>query len=101
MVKKLSSFENEQQKRQPGNGEYYFISLPYRDVLVSRTMAVFIEEQLNRLRKPKWITFVDIFGSRIRVQTKVIWSVTQSNGAQRAAGRAFDRACQREYEADD
>ena len=100
-MNKLNKPQGEQQNAQPGNGEYYCVSVPHREVLVSRRMAAFVEEQLSRWRKPKWITFVDIFGSRVRVQTNMVWAVSQSNEEQRAAGRAFDRGCQQEFEADE
>lgn len=83
-----------------GNGEYYVVSLSQREVFVSRTMAMFIESQLNRWRPPKWIVFVDLFGSRVRALSESVWAVVQCSEAQRAEGRAFDRRCQREWESD-
>ncbi len=100
-MNKSSKFEGEQQNSRCGNGEYYYVLVPDREVLVSRRMAAFVEEQLSRWRKPKWIAFVDIFGSRVRVQSKMIWAVLQSNEEQRAAERAFERGCQQEFEADE
>ena len=76
----------------PGAGDYFIIQS--RDsswFYVSTVMARAIDRRLDRFFRPRWITFVDLAGSRIRLRADDIISVVQSTHAQRVDGRAFDR----------
>jgi hypothetical protein len=67
---------------------------------VSTEMARFIEACLETEPCPRWVTFVDLTGARIRLRARLIESVQQSTAEQRAAQRAFYRALERERKAD-
>lgn len=57
---------------------------------VSRDMAQFIESRLDT-RRVKWITFVDVFGSRVRIARDAIECVQECRAGQRASQRIFFR----------
>ena len=54
---------------------------------VSTAMAAHIERVLGARWKSRWVTFVDLSGSRVRVRTDRITMVMQSTVDQRAAER--------------
>ena len=47
--------------------------------IVSPVMAQHIERELDRRRQPKWITFVDVSGARVRVRASAIEGLEQSS----------------------
>jgi hypothetical protein len=55
---------------------------------VSTTMARHIEACLDARPRPRWITFVDLSGARVRVRARHIDSLTRSTAEQRAVERA-------------
>ncbi len=65
---------------------------------VSATMAAAIEHQLARWLPPRWITFVDLTGARIRIRTDQVRSVSQCYTETRAAERALRRRLDEEEE---
>jgi hypothetical protein len=67
---------------------------------VSTEMARFIEGCLEAEPPPRWVKFVDLTGSRVRVRARLIDAIHQSTAGQRAAERAFHRALERERKAD-
>lgn len=66
--------------------------------VVSAFMARHIETALLARFRPRWVTFVDLYGSRVRVRTDHITVVEQSTTAQRAAAREFHRLLGKEHE---
>lgn len=88
-------------ERHPGSADHYFEVGTDRDCWgVSVAMARFIESCLDAEPVPEWVTFVDLHGSRVRVRTKEIRSLSELSPDQRAASRAFGRRLQRERKAD-
>ena len=82
----------EHERIPPEAGDYFVIQT--RDsswFYVSTAMARAIDRRLERFFRPRWITFIDIVGSRIRLRTTDIMSMVQCTAAQRADGREFDR----------
>jgi CTP:molybdopterin cytidylyltransferase MocA len=67
---------------------------------VSTEMARFIEACLEAEAAPRWVTFVDLTGARVRLRARLIDAIHQSTADQRAARRAFHRALERERKAD-
>jgi len=91
-VQHTNQRSEEQERIPPGAGDYFVIQC--RDsswFYVSTVMARAIDRKLGRLFRPRWITFVDISGSRIRLRTDDITSLVQLTAEQRDQGRAFDR----------
>lgn len=95
---------NEQDRGPPGEAQeadaYFVVDSANDRWLVSGVMARHIEQMLDREPVPGWITFVDLFGARIRVRAVVIQSVAQSTGDQRAASRALSRRMGMEQDSD-
>jgi hypothetical protein len=60
--------------------------------LVSTEMARHIECALDARRPPRWITFVDIAGARVRILSGAIYCIEQSSADQREAWRQFRNA---------
>jgi hypothetical protein len=67
---------------------------------VSTAMAAHIERVLAARWMPRWVTFVDLTGSRVRVRTDRITMVMQSTVEQRAAERTHYRWLLWEQESD-
>jgi hypothetical protein len=85
----------------PGAGDYFVIQTRESSwFYVSTVMARAIDRRLDRWLRPRWITFVDVTGARIRIRAADIVSMVQSTAMQRADRRAFDRECGQEDRAD-
>ena len=84
----------------PTAGDYFIVSAKRSTWYVSTEMARFIEAVLDRWPRPQWVKFVDILGSRVRLQTRQIEYVVQCTVEQRALDREFSRALNREQNAD-
>ncbi|MFL5520221.1 MAG: hypothetical protein ACJ8B6_04750 [Gemmatimonadales bacterium] len=67
---------------------------------VSTAMAAHIERALGAQWMPRWVTFVDLMGSRVRVRADRITMVMQSTADQRAAERMHLRWMMWEQESD-
>jgi hypothetical protein len=90
----------EHERIPPGAGDYFIIDCGDSSwYYVSTVMARAIEGRLDRWLRPRWITFVDVTGARIRVRSRDINSIAQSTVAQREDGRVFDRNRRAEDEA--
>ncbi len=79
-------------------GDYFVVDAYGSTWFVSLAMVRAIDAQLARRFAPRWITFVDLAGARVRLRTARIESAAQCTAAQRAAYRAFQRALDRERE---
>jgi hypothetical protein len=69
----------EHERIPPEAGDYFVIQA--RDsswFFVSTVMARAIDRKLKRFFQPRWITFVDLSGGRIRLRTDDIMSIVQS-----------------------
>ena len=88
-------------ERQPVSADHYFeVGTDRGCWWVSVAMARFIESCLDAEPVPEWVAFVDLHGSRVRLRTKEIRSLSELSPDQRAAGRSFERRLQRERKAD-
>ncbi len=67
---------------------------------ISTVMARHVERCLDADPRPFWITFVDLAGSRIRIRSQDVESLSQSTADQRAAARALCRGWTQERKAD-
>ena len=100
-VQHTTRSSEEHERIPPGPGDYFVIQT--RDstwFYVSTFMARAVEQRLDRWYRPRWVTFVDIVGDRIRLRTADIMSIVQSTAMHRANGRAFDRDRRAEESAD-
>jgi hypothetical protein len=84
----------------PGPGDYFIVSGESFTWYVSTAMAKAIEARLGAKPRARWVTFVDLAGSRIRLRARRIEYICQCTADQRAADRAFFRALKRERKGD-
>ena len=85
---------------EPGAGDFFIVSGDCSTWLVSTEMARFIESILDASPRPRWVKFVDLAGSRVRLRTRQIEFICQCSAEQRASKREFSRALTRERKAD-
>ncbi|GLC24836.1 hypothetical protein [Roseisolibacter agri] len=81
-------------------GDYYVLRGAFGWHQLSAETARTIERQLDRRWPPRWLTFRDLVGSRLRVRTSLVHSLFESTAAQRAAERRLERARQAEERTD-
>ena len=84
----------------PAAGDYFIVSGDCGTWLVSTVMARHIELVLDAQPPARWVRFVDLAGSRVRLRTRQIDYVCQCTAEQRALERRFSRALMRERKAD-
>lgn len=77
-----------------GHEEWFVVYTGDCSWLVSTEMARHIERALDARRAPRWVTFVDVSGARVRLLSGAIYCIEQSSPAQREAWRRFHRARQ-------
>jgi hypothetical protein len=79
---------NDQQEQQhqnvPGgtvllHPDHHIVATANFSYIVSPVMARHIEQELDRRRRPKWITFVDVSGARVRILASSIEMIEQSS----------------------
>jgi hypothetical protein len=80
--------------------DHFIVSARSASFFVSTEMAMHIEACLDARKPSKWIRFVDVNGSRIRLRRREIEYLLQSTMEQRAADRAYGRAMRQECKAD-
>ena len=83
---------------EPGSTDYFVVVGEFCTWYVSTEMIRFIEECLDS-GASKWIKFVDLSGSRVRIRTRQIEYIAQCTADQRAMQRDFFRALRREDDA--
>src|SRR5688572_8716478 len=64
--------------------EYYLLIARRCNYPISVVMLRHVERELNRWPQPRWITFVDLAGARIRLRSTVIEGFEQSSPETRA-----------------
>jgi len=92
--------DTEPEERRPDAGDYFILSGESCTWYVSTAMARFIEATLDAVPRVRWITFVDLAGSRVRLDVRQVEYLCQSTAEQRQRERDFSRALTRERKAD-
>jgi hypothetical protein len=64
--------------------EYYWLITRRCSYPISIVMLRHVERELNRWPRPRWITFVDLAGARIRLRSTMIDGIEQSSPETRA-----------------
>ncbi len=68
----------------------YFVLASYADEwMISRRMAEFVEDELDRWPRPRWIRFIDMMGASVRLRADLIKAVRQSSLEIRGEWRRF------------
>jgi hypothetical protein len=84
----------------PHAGDYFIVSGENSTWYVSTRMARFIETVLDAEPEVRWVKFVDLSGSRVRLRTRQIDYICQCTADQRHLDREFSRALTRERKSD-
>ena len=58
---------------------YHIVVTQQGNFIVSTVMARHVERELDRWPRPRWITFVDVAGARIRILARLIEGLEQSS----------------------
>ena len=86
-----STAENERDSSAPYD-DWFVVYTGDCTWLVSTAMARHIERALDGRRPPRWVTFVDVAGARVRILSGAIYCIEQSTAEQREAWRRFQKA---------
>lgn len=81
-------------------GDFFVVSTEWDTWCVSTEMARHVETCLDTEPMPRWVTFVDVTGARVRLRADSVESVTQRSVEQRALGRRFERMARDERRMD-
>ena len=81
-------------------GDFFVVSTEWDTWCVSTEMARHVEASLDTEPMPRWVTFVDVTGARVRLRAGSVESVTQRSVEQRALGRRFERMARDERRMD-
>ena len=76
--------------------EYHVLVMRQCVHAVSTVMARHVERQLDRWPRPRWVTFVDLSGARIRVRADAIEGLEHSTPESRELWRRFREERERE-----
>ena len=68
---------------------YHVVVTRQFSYVVSTVMARHIERELDRWPRPRWITFVDVAGGRVKVRRELIECLEQSSTETRALWRLW------------
>ena len=98
-MNRLKDYFQEAEPEPPADN-FYVIAGDCGYFYVSPETAARLERCLDRVWLPRWVTFTDLSGSRVRVIARHIHRIFESTVAQRAYEREFDRARKLEEKAD-
>ncbi len=86
----------EEQREAPRYTEYFVLESGAGDWSISRNMAAFVETELDRWPRPRWIRFIDVTGASVRLRVDLIRALRQSSPAIRGEWRRFKAERQQE-----
>ena len=81
-------------------GDFFVVSTEWDSWCISTEMARHVDACLEADPAPRWITFVDLTGARVRVRADRIESLTQRSAEQRTATRVLERLARQERQTD-
>jgi hypothetical protein len=83
-----------------GVGDYFVVVSAQSSWMISTAMAKSIDAALVAWPRARWVTFVDLTGSRVRLRAQQIEYLAQCTVEQRSAERSLHQGLKREYRAD-
>jgi hypothetical protein len=92
--------ETMERSRPDALGDFFVVSTEWDTWCVSTEMARHIDACLETDPLPRWLTFVDVTGARVRLRADSVESLTQRSIEQRAVGRRFERQARDERRMD-
>lgn len=100
MVNRVLALLKRADNGDPPYGDFVVVSGPFGNFCVTRNVAREIERVLERRWRPRWVTFHDRVGSRVRVRASEVRLFVESTTAQRASDRQLERARRNEEKSD-
>jgi hypothetical protein len=79
----------EEQREVLRYSDYCVLKSALGDWMISRRMAEFVETELDRWPRRRWISFVDVTGARVRMRAELIRGLRQSSMEIRSEWRRF------------
>jgi hypothetical protein len=92
--------QQENPRNEPQAGDFWTIEVRCDTYYVSGETAARIGRMLERIWRPKWAKFVDLYGRRVWVRVDLVEAIHESTEAQRSRNREFDYARRKEERAD-
>jgi hypothetical protein len=99
-MNRLKEYVEEPPEEQARCGDYWVVYRRSFVVYVSPETAAEVARRIEGWRTPRWITFLDIVGARVRVRDRDVDAICESTGLQRERERSFQRARQQEDQAE-
>ena len=93
--------EEQEQSQAPRYSEYFVLETSAGSWSISRRMAEFIESELDRWPRRRWIRFIDLTGATVRVRLELIRVLRQSSPDIRNEWRRFKEERKREETPDE
>jgi hypothetical protein len=86
----------QEQREESRYAEYFVLESYAGHWSISRNMAVFVEAELDRWPRRRWIRFIDLTGASVRLRVDLIHALRQSSPAIRGEWRRFKAERQEE-----
>lgn len=99
-MNRVREYLEEEPDEEHASGDYWVIYGEAGMFYVGAETAAEVARRLARWWSARWITFVDISGSRVRLRGREVQAVYESTQLQRTRDRAFHRARQLEDASD-
>ena len=93
--------EEQEQTKATRYSEYFVLETSAGSWSISRRMAEFIESELDRWPRRRWIRFIDLTGATVRVRLELIRVLRQSSPDIRNEWRRFKEERKREEPPDE
>lgn len=90
----------DEQSDRPSADDYFVVCAGYACYEVSTSTAAEVLRLLSRRWPPRWIGFVDLYGARVRIRSRLITMIHESTTMHRQRERDFERARTLEEKAD-
>jgi hypothetical protein len=100
MIKNRIKEYIEEPEEERGQGDFWVVYGPAGLFYVSAETAGTVARRLQRWWVPRWVTFVDLAGARVRLRSCDVRAVYESTELQRTRERSFFRAREQEEKAD-
>lgn len=81
--------KEEPREERPDSGDYFVVASEWGTWYVTPETAERIGRVLDGRRRPRWLRFVDVSGSRVWVRLRRVESVYESTGLVREREREF------------
>ena len=99
-MNRLKERQESPDEEESQDGDFWVVYGDTGIFYVSPETASRVGRTLERWLIPRWVTFVDITGARVRIRGREVRSIYESTELQRTRDRSFHRARRLEEKAD-